>query len=222
MEGVAAYPELLEKRLGDQWRVIQIIRGGETVDEFEPEVLTTLEETAPRAVILQVGINECGPRPLNRKERERLGRVWPRWLRSLLISVIHRFRPQIIRARRPNQFTPLAVFGETVQRIIAKAVSLHCAVLILPITRVSATAEIRQPFFNREIERYNDILRAFNGNGVLYLEQKELLGNNTPEGFCVSPESVHLNGRAHERIAAFVTDWLDARFANRSGTPEGQ
>lgn len=209
MEGVAAYPELLEIRLGDEWRLVRIIRGGETVDQFEPEVLSTLETTRPRAVILQVGINECGPRPLNRKERERLGRVWPRWLRSLLIRVIHHFRPQIIRARGPNQFTPLAVFAESVQRIIAKAESLGSAVLILPITQVTPTAEIRQPFFNREIERYNSILRAFKGNAIVYLEQQELLGDDTPEGFCISRESVHLNGRAHERIAACVSDWLD-------------
>jgi hypothetical protein len=133
-------------------------------------------------------------------------------VRSLLIRVIHRLRPQIIRARGPNQFTPPAVFTESVQRVITKAVSLRCAVLILPITRVSTTVEIRQPFFNREIERYNDILRAFKGNGVFYLEPQELLGDNTPEGFCISPESVHLSGRAHERIAAFVTDWLDRSF----------
>ena len=208
-EGVEAYPELVEERLSDRWRVVRIIRGGETVDQLEPEILATLEKTAPRAVILQVGINEFGPGPLNRKERERLGGVRPRWLRSLLIRGIHHFRPQIIRARGPNQFTPVALFAESVQRIIAKALSLRCAVLILPITQVSATAEIRQPFFNREIERYNEVLRTFQGNGVVYLEQQELLGNNMPEAFCFSPESVHLNGRAHETIAACVTDWLD-------------
>src|SRR2546422_2423866 len=80
MQGVAAYPELLEARLNDQWRVVKIIRGGQTVDQFEPEIVTALEETAPRALILQVGINECGPRPLKRQERERLGRVRPAWL----------------------------------------------------------------------------------------------------------------------------------------------
>ncbi len=209
MEGVPAYPKLLEERLGDRWKVVHIIRGGETVDQFEPEVLTTLEETVPRAILLQVGINECGPRPLNRKERERLGRVWPRWLRSLLIRILHHFRPQIIRARGPNQFTPLAVFAQSVEKIIAKAVSLRCAVLILPITRVSAIAEIRQPFFNREIERYNEVLRGFKRNGVVYVEQQELLGSHTPEDFGISPENVHLKGWAHERIAAFVSDWLD-------------
>jgi hypothetical protein len=81
--------------------------------------------------------------------------------------------------------------------------------LILPITQVSPTAEIRQPFFNREIDRYNAILRSVKGNGVLYLEQQELLGNTKPEDFCITPESVHLNGWAHEKLAAHLADWLE-------------
>jgi hypothetical protein len=216
-EGVVAYPELLETRLDDQWQVVKIIRGGQTVDQFESEIVTALEEKAPRALILQVGVNECGPRPLKRQERERLGRVRPAWLRSFLIRGIHEFRPQIIRARGPNPFTSISAFADSVQGIIAKAVSLRCAVLILPITQVSPMAEIRQPFFNREIDRYNDILRSIKGNGVSYLEQHEVLGKAGPEDFCITPESVHLNGWAHEKLAAYLADWLECP-PNTSGS----
>lgn len=216
-EGVTAYPELLEARLDDHWRVVKIIKGGQTVDQFEPEIVTALEKTVPRALILQVGVNECGPRPLKRQEREWLGRLQPAWLRSFLIRAIHEFRPQIIRARGPNPFTSVSAFADSVQRIVATAIPLRCAVLILPITRVSPTAEIRQPFFNREIDRYNAILRSIKGNGVVYLEQQELLGKTKPEDFCITPESVHLNGWAHEQLAAHLADWLE-RSPNTIGS----
>lgn len=221
MQGVAAYPELLEARLR-HWEIFKIIRGGQTVDQFEEDILTALDEIVPRAVILQVGVNECGPRPLKRRERERLGRVRPAWLRSFLIRAIHEFRPQIIRARGPNQFTSLPVFTESVRRIIKKAVSLHCPVLILPITHVSRIAEVRQPFFNREIDRYNEILRSMKDSAVVYVEEPELFMNKKAEDLCVSPESVHLNAWAHERLTEFVADWVDARFVNRRVTPEGR
>src|SRR6266487_865052 len=222
MQGVEAYPELLETRLDAQWRVVKIIKGGQTVDQFESEIVTALDEIVPRAVILQVGVNECGPRPLKRRERERLGKVRPAWLRSLLIRAIHEFRPQIIRARGPNQFTSLPVFTESVRRIVKKAVSLHCPVLILPIMHVSRIAEVRQPFFNREIDRYNEILRSMKDRAVVYVEEPELFMNKKAEDLCVSPESVHLNAWAHERLTEFVADWVDALFANRRVTPEGR
>jgi hypothetical protein len=194
--------------MAEKWKIFKIIRAGQTVDEFEAEILAALGEVVPHAVILQVGINECGPRPLKRQERERLGRLRPLWLQRLLIRGIHVFRPHIIWLRGLNQLTPVSGFADAVRRIIAKAVSLHCAVLILPITQVSPTAERRQPFFNREIERYNDVLRSMKANGVLYLEQHELFGKAEADDFSTSPQSTHLNGWAHERITACVEDWL--------------
>lgn len=210
-EAVAAYPELLQARLQDKWQFFPIIRGGQTVDEFETEILRVVEEILPQVVILQVGVNECAPRPLKRHERAWLGRLRPRLLQSAVIRLLHQFRPYIIRARGPNQFTAISLFADTVQRIIARARSVGSMVLVLPITHVSPIAEIRQPFFNREIDRYNDVLRSFRGDGVSYLEEHELVGNRTPNGFCVSPESVHLNDWTHEQLAACIAGWLERK-----------
>lgn len=207
-KGVVPYPELLEARILPGWQVCKVIRGGKTVDELEADAAATIRANRPRALILQVGVNECGPRPLSRQERAWLGRLQPGWLRGALISLIHRYRPQIIRWRGPRSFTSLPEFQQCVRRILASAREIGCAVLILPITKVSATAEIRQPFFNREIERYNNVLRSFNGTDVRYVEQVELFGDLTPDHYCIVPESVHLDAMAHERIAAYVGRWL--------------
>jgi lysophospholipase L1-like esterase len=208
-EGIAAYPELLHTRLQDQWRIFTVIKGGQTIDEFEPGILSLLEDTLPHAVTLQVGVNECGPRPLKRQEREWLGGLRPHLLRSAIIRVLHQFRPYIIRARGPNQFTSIPLFADTVHRIIAKARSLGSSVLLLPITHVSRAAEARQPFFNREIDRYNDTLRSCKENGVSYLDEQLVVGDLRPEQFCITPESVHLNAWAHEKLAACIADWLE-------------
>lgn len=142
-EGVSAYPELLEAQLGRQWAIHTIIRGGQTIDEFVSEVVAGLNEIAPQALVLQIGINECAPRPLRRRERDRLGRLRPRWVQSIIIRCIHQFRPQIIRFRGLNQLIQLAVFAECVKGIVATCASLHCPVIILPIMSVAAAAEAR-------------------------------------------------------------------------------
>lgn len=192
-EGVAAYPELLEAKIGQQWDIHTIVRGGQTIDEFVSEVVAGLNEIVPQALVLQIGINECAPRPLRRRERDRLGRLRPRWFQALIIQCIHQFRPQIIRLRGLNQFTQLAVFAKCVEGIVATCASLRCPVIILPIMSVTSAAEARQPMINREIDRYADMLRSLNSCSVSYLEQCKLFGGSGPNDFCITQESVHLN-----------------------------
>lgn len=205
---MAAYPQLLEEKLGQQWAVHTIIRGGKTVDEIESEVTSCLNKIEPHAMVLQIGINECAPRPLTRQERAWLSELRPRWLQALLIRCIHLFRPHIIRLRGPNQFTPETVFVECVQRIVATCASLSCPMVILPIASVTSVAELRQPMINREIDRYAQMLRSFNSSRVSYLEQHKLFGNKGADDFCSTPESVHLNGWAHEQIAEHLANYL--------------
>lgn len=207
-EGVSAYPELLEAQLGRQWAVYRIIRSGKTIDEFESEVVTGLNEIEPQALVLQVGINECAPRPLRRSERDRLERLRLRLLKSLIIRCIHQFRPQIIRFRGLNQLTELAVFAECVKGIVAICASLRCPVIILPIMSVTSATEARQPMINREIGRYAEMLKSLNSRSVFYLEQRKLFGDRGPNDFCITQESVHLNSWAHEQIASHVANWL--------------
>lgn len=206
-QGIPAYPELLEELLA-QCEVVKIIHSGRTIDNMESEILSALGQVSFSVMVLQVGINECGPRPLSRQERARLSKLRPVRLRMWIIKFLHNYRPHIIRWRGLNQFTPRPKFVEVVGRVVKKAVTLNCAVLILPITHVTATAEIRQPFFNREIDRYNAVLRSFSGNGARYIEQRELFGDMKPDEFCITPESVHLNGMAHEKIASLLVQHL--------------
>ena len=143
--GVAAYPERLAQILGGCWRVTTIIRSGATVEEMEDEVIAALEEQ-PNALVLQVGINECAPRPLAPAGRARLATLQPVWFRDRFIGAIHRWRPQIIRLRPLAQFTTLDRFGACVGRIARAARGARTAMLILPITEVTEAAERRTPF----------------------------------------------------------------------------
>src|SRR5206468_2107531 len=133
------YPQRLETLAAGSWQVITIIRSGATVEEMELEIVEALRG-CPDALVLQVGINECAPRPLGVAGRARLGRLRPQWLRDRLIGVVHRFRPQIIRARPLAQFTTLDRFEASVSRVVRAARDAGAAVLLLPITQVTATA----------------------------------------------------------------------------------
>lgn len=210
-DGVPAYPELLQGELGVLWEVRPVLRSGATIDEFETEILQTITAYQPDVLVLQVGINECAPRPLARRGRDRLSHL--RWtaLRARIIQFLHEYRAQIIRFRGVRQLTPLPVFESSVRRVLARALQCGGRVLILPITRLTSTAEMRTPFANQEIARYNEALRACAGTQVRFVAEGELFPGQPPDDYSASPATVHLSGAAHAAIARFVHDWIVRR-----------
>ncbi|OFW15359.1 MAG: hypothetical protein A3F69_02285 [Acidobacteria bacterium RIFCSPLOWO2_12_FULL_66_10] len=205
---VPAYAELVAAEGRNQWRVETIVNSGATIEQMEADVMAALARS-PDRLVLQIGINECAPRPLNWDERERLGRLRPLPLRDFIIRMIHLLRPTIIRARRLQQFTPLPRFVASAGRVVSAAVSKGIPVLILPITGVTPVAEIRTPYTNREIRRYNEGLAGLAAPLVHVVTEPELFGEATGGQLCVTPESVHLGADAHARIAEFIAAWLE-------------
>ena len=206
---VPAFPERLAARVGGRWRLETIVNSGATIEQMEPDVMAALARS-PARLVLQVGINECAPRPLNWSERERLGRLRPVWLRHLIIRIIHVLRPTIIRVRSLQQFTPLPRFVASASRVVSAAAAKGIPVLILPITTVTTVAEMRTPYTNREIDQYNEGLAGLAAPLVRVVTQPELFGAATADELCVTPDSVHLGADAHARIAEFIAEWLDA------------
>jgi lysophospholipase L1-like esterase len=208
-DGVPAYPELLEERLGARWRIDRLIRGGTTIEDLAPDAINAVA-AVPDVAVLHVGINDCGPRPLTRREREWLGRVRPLRLRARIIRFIHDHRARIIRLRGVKQFTGLAAFASRIDEVVGRARAAGTLVVVLPITRVPATAEIRQPFLNREADRYNDALQVVaRRHGIRFVEREEILQGLTPEAAASAQDSVHLGAVAHRRIADVLVDVLE-------------
>ncbi len=211
--GAQSYPQLLGERLGPDVEIETIIGSGETIEQLEPAAISALATPRDR-VVLHIGINECAPRPLSVAERARLSALRPKWLQRQIIRVIHRFRPNIIRVRPLHQFTPLPAFQLAVQRVLTAARSAGARVLVLPITTVTATAEQRTPFTNREVARYNAALLALASSAVHVATQREIFGSDEATPIVASPETVHLSPSAHAVIADYVAAWLDARSAS--------
>lgn len=208
--GAASYPQLLAQRFSGRAEIETIIGSGETIHQLESAASKALAKPHD-FVILQVGINECAPRPLSVSERARLGALRPAWLQRQIIRAIHRFRPQIIRARRLHQFMPLPEFQSAVQRVVSAAQSAGARVLILPITTVTPIAEQRTPFTNREVSRYNEALQRLGSPAIHVPTQREIFRSDDAASIVANPETVHLAEAAHGVIANYVAAWLDAR-----------
>jgi hypothetical protein len=211
--GAPSYPALLAEALGPTATIDTIIRSGETIEHMEAGIVRALA-SGPDWLVLQVGINECAPRPLSVAERARLSALRPAWLQRQIIRVIHRWRPSIIRARALHQFTPLPDFVASVRRVLAVARSARVKVLVLPITTVTTVAERRTPFTNREVGRYNAALLQEASSDVRVATQLEVFGTDDASALVAGPETVHLSPAAHAQLAGFVAEALAAAPAD--------
>lgn len=219
-ETVEPYPDLLEEGLPD-WRVLREIHGGETVEELEERAAPRIRDEQPDATVLQTGIVDSAPRPLKRWERRLLGRVRPERLKRLVIGFLHDYRPQIIRFRGPNQFTPVEDFEPALRRLVRTALDHGSGVVVLPITHVTERMEERQPRYNEHIQRYNEAIQSLDADQIWTPTVDEIMGGLEAPEYVVDPESVHLGQEGHRRIADVLQSLLPD-LALPSGSPRNE
>lgn len=216
--GILAYPDRLAV-YAPEWRQIVVIESGATLEELALRAAQSIRLERPRAVVVQVGINDCAPRPLGPRMRRWVGRLRPLRLRGLIVAALHRWRPQIIRLRPLAQNLPPHRFNATLERFLDAARRVGAAVLLLPIPEVHPTAEERTPFTNREIRRYTALLDRHATDQVSRVDVETLFQSVDPVVYCISPESVHWSALAHERAAQHIATWLSSQWTP-SSSPE--
>lgn len=206
---VTCYPDLLRKRLGGEgWRVEHRSSSGATVDDIERTARQLAPELRPAAIVIQLGIVDCAPRPLRPSERDFLERVRPRLLRTAMVRFLHEYRATVIRYRGLIQRTDIVSFREHFRRLLEDCLAVTSRVAILPIFPATESILARNPRLAAEIDKYNAVMRS-DPRAVMF-DAGEVFDGASIEALSVAPESVHLNQRGHELMAARLERWLRA------------
>ena len=206
-EPVFPYPDLLQERLKSAgWRVEQRSASGATVEEIERTARAALPQLCPSAVVIQLGIVDCAPRPLRPLERNLLGHVRPSALRNWFVALIHEHRAAIIGRRRLIQRMEIAPFREHFRRLVDQCLAVASKVSILPIFPATESILARNPRLAAEIGKYNEAMRT--DPRAVALDAEDVFGGVSIEALCAAPESVHLNQRGHDLIARRLECWL--------------
>ena len=213
---VIPYPALLRERLKPAgWRVEERSSSGATVAEIERTARNTLPRLQPAAVVIQLGIVDCAPRPLRPWERRLLERLQPRRLRDRIVAFLHEHRAPVIRRRGLIQKTDITAFREHFRRLLDDCLPATSAVAILPIFPATGAILARNPRLAAEIDKYNDAMSM--DPRAVTLDSVEVFGAVSIEDLSITPESVHLNQRGHDFIARAAERWLFATMS-RTGT----
>ena len=204
---VRSYPELLHEFLQPRgWRIEKRIVSGATVEDIERTASVTLPQLGADAIVIQLGIVDCAPRPLRESEREIVGRIRPAMLRNLIISIIHRYRAELIDRRGLIQRTPIEPFRQSFHRLVEQCLLATQHVAVLPILPATAANRARNRRVEAEIAKYNEAMRK--EPHITMPEVEVLFRGISIETLCITQESVHLNQRGHDLIARFLEGWL--------------
>jgi acyl-CoA thioesterase-1 len=108
-------------------------------------------------LIAHCGICDCAPRPLRPRERAWVSRL-PAPLQEPVVSFVHRFRSQLVRART-IRVVPAETFRAVYRDWLPKVVQHARRTYVLTIAPTNADLELRSPGFGESIRRYNNIIR---------------------------------------------------------------
>lgn len=206
---IVPFPDLLHRRLLPLgWQVVTRAIHGGTIAQIEAAVREVVEQEAPRAVILQVGLVDCVLRPLTERERAKLSDLRPLLLRDAMISFFHRFRDGVIRLRGTIQYTPLPEYLDSFRRILDFCYQRCCRIGVLPIFPVTESIIRRSRSLPSEIDRYNKGMQACDPRPY-YFSVEEFLGRRPIEDVVLGPNSVHFNQIGHGLIAERLFDWME-------------
>jgi lysophospholipase L1-like esterase len=204
---VTCYPDLLRERLVERgWRVEHHSSSGATVADIERTAREIAPALRPAAVVIQTGIVDCAPRPLRDSEREFLERLRPRLLRTAVVRFLHKFRATIIRHRGLIQRLEIVSYREHFGKLLDACLRSTSRVVILPIFPATESILARNPRLATEIDKYNEVMRS--DPRAQMFDAGELFGGASIESLSVTSESVHLNQRGHDLIAAGIEKWL--------------
>jgi len=162
------WPSELQRLLGEVRPGAQVVNCGRrarTVDSllaedfFEHVVLTE-----PSDVVVQVGIVDCAPRVLSRRDQRVLNsRLVPERLRRWVIERRRRARRALV-ARDPLRkvYTPPREFAEQFSEFLKRTAELETSprLIVVPILGRREVLDAKSPGFSKNIDTYNEALQA--------------------------------------------------------------
>ncbi|MDG1143828.1 MAG: hypothetical protein P8N92_04120 [Burkholderiales bacterium] len=195
------YPSLIRDQLGDDFEVHWWLASGWMAKDYVRYLDDNICSLGPDIVVMHLGIIECAQRILSPWQKKILaklpfGRVFTRFL--------HHQRWTILKLRRRlNLATRMASpveFEEAVKSIVKLLEGRDIRLLILRIPSFKDSGlDVRHPFINSDIARYNKILDAYGAIAI---------ANGIQADDFYQQGTVHFSSAGHSQIAKTLVSRL--------------
>ena len=163
----------------------------------------------PDGVIIQIGVVDCAPRILTRRQRKILSCVRPLVLRDRIIRLLHERRAFILTHIRAAAYVKPKVFRRTADRIVTRLISQGSRVALASIAPTTPDMMVHSPPWPGRIDAYNEILRDVAARtGAEYLDlDAEVRAHGVEQ--CILPDGHHLSVAGNMLYANAMLDLIE-------------
>jgi hypothetical protein len=215
------YIALLEKYIRSQNDIKYLeIRdnamGGATIEDLYNQFAedNTYYELPGNILILQTGIVDCAPRPINEKIRGRISRL-PHIAKTLAIKYIHKNRASLINKSGGHVKIELTKFVDLMQVFLNEGIKNYQKIFIINICPTNSAIEQHSPGLSRNIEKYNNAIGELVTNTksekIHLINVNGLVKNdlNNIDKYIVKEDGHHIHAITHAWIADEIIHCLN-------------
>lgn len=203
------YSSLIEKTLPEWDLFCRCRRRNDSklgLESFEKDILGF----KPDVIVTQIGIVDCAPRTLKKKERKILQdmlKILPGFISPFIWDFFRRERKQITKRRRivyveKNQYV------ENMEKIIKKTREVGAIPIIIGICQTHQVNKDKSYNLEKNIEDYNfELKKTAKKQGADFIDV------NSKGTSILLPDGIHLNVKGHRYVANQIVEIIKRKHA---------
>ncbi len=198
------WPKILAAHLGEDYILAEFKERARDTDSLQKDQLffETITCCKPDIVIFEIGIVDCAPRIISKKENAFFNRrVFPTSLRNFIIRRRKKNRLSILRKGPLNKvYVAPENFRKNIQQFVQKIVQSNprVSILLMPILGNFSVLDKKSPGYQANKDLYNKILKEISMElNCCYLE--DLIDIMQDESN-YTLDSYHLSSQGHEKM----------------------
>jgi acyl-CoA thioesterase-1 len=167
-------------------------------------------------LILQTGIVECAPRPVNEKTRKIISKL-PIWLRERVIKFIHNNRRKLIERNLGLVRMDKNKFQNLYSEFLNYASKLYKNIFVISICPTNPAFEKRSPGFTNNINKYNEVIQTeiskLAAENVFYININKtiMLDYANIDKYILKEDGHHITPMTHAIIATQIIEVLEKK-----------
>lgn len=176
-------------------------------------------QESPSCCVIQLGIVDCAPRPVLGRTKRKIDRL-PPLLKRVIVGLIRRLRPTLIKNQIFVRETPPGKFLDDLSVMISAALSVFDFVAVLNICPNHPVMEARSPRISESIFLYNGLIdqavASSKSAKVVLVDVHSAVAAAGIEGIVSAEDGHHITLAGHKLYAELLTTTIAARIQVRN------
>lgn len=162
-------------------------------------------------IIIQTGIVDCAPRPIDQKTRDKIGRL-PSIVKSIIVKYIHKNRRKILQKGNSFVRTSKDLYYNTIKTLMTKAASDYKKVYVVNICPTNSKTEEHSPGFTKNIDEYNSLIKNAIENvserNIFLIDINKYINEKRSEidHYVLKEDGHHISALTHKIIAEMLIE----------------